>query len=81
MRHLFEWRGTTWRTGLVGANCQPALLLYLLTPEGPVPHTLQVFDADAAGAIGHVLVYHHTALFELFEAYQLRSDESGVPGS
>jgi RNA polymerase sigma-70 factor, ECF subfamily len=68
MRHLFAWRGTQWQTRLVGANGQPALLLYLLTPEGPAAHTLQVFDADAHGAIGHVLVYHDPRLFALFEA-------------
>ena len=67
MRHLFAWRGTEWQTRLVGANGQPALLLYLLTPEGPAAHTLQIFDADAHGAIGHVLVYHDLRLFALFE--------------
>jgi RNA polymerase sigma-70 factor (ECF subfamily) len=68
MDHLFTWRGTEWRTHLVGANGQPALLLYLLAPEGPVAHTLQLFDADAHGAIGHVLVYHDPRLFALFES-------------
>ncbi len=67
MRHLFAWRGTEWQTRPVGANGQPALLLYLLTPEGPAAHTLQIFDADAHGAIGHVLVYHDLRLFALFE--------------
>jgi RNA polymerase sigma-70 factor (ECF subfamily) len=67
MAHLFAWRGTTWQTRLVAANGQPALLLYLSTPEGPQPHTLQLFDADAHGAIGHVLVYHDPRLFALFE--------------
>jgi RNA polymerase sigma-70 factor (ECF subfamily) len=69
MYHLFAWRGTEWQTRLVGANGQPALLLYLLTPEGPAAHTLQLFDADADGAIGHVLVYHDPRLFALFETY------------
>jgi RNA polymerase sigma-70 factor (ECF subfamily) len=67
MAHLFAWRGTQWQTRLVGANGQPALLLYLLSPEGPVAHTLQLFDADARGAIGHVLVYQDPRLFALFE--------------
>jgi RNA polymerase sigma-70 factor (ECF subfamily) len=67
MDHLFTWRGTEWQTRLVGANGQRALLLYLLTSEGPVAHTLQLFDADAHGAIGHVLVYHDPRLFALFE--------------
>jgi RNA polymerase sigma-70 factor (ECF subfamily) len=67
MDHLFTWRGTEWQTRLVGANGQPALLLYLLTPEGPVAHTVQLFDADAHGAIGHVLVYQDPRLFALFE--------------
>ena len=71
MQHLFAWRGTQWQTRLVGANGQPALLLYLLTPEGPAAHTLQVFDADAHGAISHVLVYHDPRLFALFEADHL----------
>jgi RNA polymerase sigma-70 factor, ECF subfamily len=67
MTHLFAWRGTSWQTRLVGANGQPALLLYLLSPEGPVAHTLQLFDADVHGAIGHVLVYQDPRLFALFE--------------
>ncbi len=67
MGHLFAWRGTQWRTRLVGANGQPALLLYLLTPEGPAAHTLQLFDAAADGSIAHVLVYRDPRLFELFE--------------
>ena len=67
MEHLFAWRGTEWQTRLVGANGQPALLLYLLTPEGPAAHTLQLFDAGAGGAIGHVLVYQDPRLFALFE--------------
>ncbi len=67
MAHLFGWRGTRWQTRLIGANSQPALLLYLLTPEGSVAHTLQLFDADGHGAIGHVLVYQDPRLFALFE--------------
>jgi RNA polymerase sigma-70 factor, ECF subfamily len=68
MAYLFAWRGSEWRTRLVGSNGQPALLLYRLTPEGPAPHTLQLFDADASGAIDHVLVYQEPRLFSLFEA-------------
>jgi RNA polymerase sigma-70 factor (ECF subfamily) len=67
MAHLFAWRGTQWQTRLAGANGQPALLLYLLSPEKPVAHTLQLFDADVHGAIGHVLVYQDPRLFALFE--------------
>jgi RNA polymerase sigma-70 factor (ECF subfamily) len=67
MAHLFGWRGTRWQTRLIGANGQPALRLYLLRPEGPVAHTLQLFDADVHGAIGHVLVYRDPRLFALFE--------------
>ena len=81
MRHLFAWRGTEWQTRLVGANGQPALLLYLITPEGPAAHTVQLFDADAAGAIGHVLVYHDPRLFALFETHSERGDESGASRS
>jgi len=67
MAHLFSWRGTGWTTRPVDGNAQPALLLYRLTGDGPVPHTLQLFDADSSGAIGHVLVYHEPRLFSLFE--------------
>jgi RNA polymerase sigma-70 factor, ECF subfamily len=83
MAHLFAWRGTSWQTRLVGANGQPALLLYLLSPEGPVAHTLQLFDADVHGAIGHVLVYQDPRLFALFETQTTmpRGDESGGPRS
>jgi RNA polymerase sigma-70 factor (ECF subfamily) len=68
MHHLFAWRGTSWQTRLVGANGQPALLLYLFTSDGPVAHTVQIFDAADGGAIGHVLVYQDPRLFALFEA-------------
>lgn len=75
MERLFAWRGTAWRTRSVSGNGQPGLLLYLVTAAGPVPHTVQLFDADPAadaadgvtGAIGHVLVYQDPALFALFE--------------
>ena len=81
MEYLFAWRGTEWETRLVGANGRPALLLYRLTPEGPTAHTLQLFDADAHGAIGHVLVYQDPRLFALFENRHPRGDESGGSGS
>ena len=81
MQHLFAWRGTGWHTRLVGANGQPALLLYLGTPDGPVPHTVQVFDAEARGAIGHVLVYRDARLFALFESFAELGDEFGGAGS
>jgi RNA polymerase sigma-70 factor, ECF subfamily len=71
MEHLFAWRGTAWQTRLVGANGRPALLLYLVTPDGPVAHTLQVFDADAHGHLTHVLVYQDPRLFGLFETQLL----------
>jgi RNA polymerase sigma-70 factor, ECF subfamily len=81
MDHLFAWRGTTWQTRPVGANGQPALLLYLLTPEGPAAHTLQLFEANTHGAIGHVLVYQNPRLFALFETRHPGGDESGWSGS
>lgn len=56
----------------VDSNRQPAILLYRLTDEGRVPHTLQLFDIDRFDAIGHVLVYHEPRLFSLFEASALR---------
>jgi RNA polymerase sigma-70 factor (ECF subfamily) len=77
MQHLFAWRGTAWQTRLVGANGRPALLLYLLGPEGRAPHTVQLFDADRHGAVRHVLVYADPRLFALFEASTGRRDESG----
>jgi RNA polymerase sigma-70 factor, ECF subfamily len=67
MTHLFSWRGTGWVTRPVNTNGQPAFLLYRLTPDGPVPHTLQLFDGDSSGAISHVLVYQEPQLFSLFE--------------
>jgi RNA polymerase sigma-70 factor (ECF subfamily) len=72
MVHLFSWRGTSWVTHPVDSNGQPAILLYQLTSEGPVPHTLQLFDGDSSGAISHVLVYHEPRLFSLFEASAVR---------
>jgi RNA polymerase sigma-70 factor, ECF subfamily len=83
MRHLFAWRGTEWRARQAGANGQPALLLYLLTPDGPVAHTLQLFAADVHGSIGHVLVYQDPRLFALFEvdSDHPRGDESGGSSS
>jgi RNA polymerase sigma-70 factor (ECF subfamily) len=77
MQHLFVRRGTRWRTRLVGANSQPGLLLYLVTPDGPVAHTLQLFDADARGAVGHVLVYQDPRLFALFEPFAGDGDGAG----
>lgn len=72
MVHLFSWRGTSWVTQPVQSNGQPAILLYRLSDEGRVPHTVQLFDVDESGAISHVLVYHEPRLFSLFEASELR---------
>lgn len=68
MAALFEWRGTRWETRPIAANGQPGILLFLVTDDGPVPHTVQLFDASPTGeAIGHILVYQDPRLFELFE--------------
>lgn len=68
MAHLFAWRGRRWATRPVSANGQPGLLLFRVTDAGLQPHTVQLFEADAAGtAIGHVFVYQDPRLFALFE--------------
>ncbi len=68
MAQLFVWRGSSWATRPISANGQPGFLLYLVTAAGLEPHTVQVFEADAAGQrIGHVLVYQDPRLFALFE--------------
>jgi RNA polymerase sigma-70 factor (ECF subfamily) len=68
MAQLFASRGTTWTTRPISANGQPGFLLFLVTEAGPQPHTVQLFDADAADSlIGHVLVYRDPRLFALFE--------------
>ncbi len=67
MTHLFDWRGTSWVTRPVDSSGQSAILLYRLTEDGRVPHTVQLFDVDESGAISHVLVYHDSRLFSLFE--------------
>jgi RNA polymerase sigma-70 factor, ECF subfamily len=67
MTDFFARRGTAWSTTEVSANGQPGILLYRLAHGGREPHTLQLFDASAAGRIGHVLVYQDPALFALFE--------------
>lgn len=72
MAHLFAWRGTSWLTQPVDSNGQPAILLYRLTDEGRIPHTVQLFDFDESGALSHVLVYHEPRLFSLFEAAAVR---------
>ncbi len=69
MAHLFEWRGTAWSTRLTEGLAQPVMLLYRDTTDGPVPHTVQLLDANASGALSHVLVYADPRLFALFEAY------------
>lgn len=82
MIHLFARRGTSWVTHPVESNGERAILLYLRTPSGRVPHTLQLFDLDESGAISHVLVYRDPRLFSLFEGSAFAvSDESGRAGS
>ncbi|HET9649708.1 MAG TPA: RNA polymerase subunit sigma-70 [Microlunatus sp.] len=67
MAHLFVWRGTRWTARPTSANGEPGLLLFRVTENGPQPHSLQLFTADATGtAIGHVLVYQDRTLFDLF---------------
>lgn len=81
MDHLFAWRGTRWSTRLTSANHQPALLVSLVTDQGPTPHTLQILDTDVSGRIRHVLVYQDPSLFRLFATATARRDEFEVPGS
>lgn len=66
MADFFQRRGTAWATTPVSANGQRGILLHRLGAEGPEPHTLQLFDGDGSGAIGHVLVYQDPRLFDLF---------------
>jgi RNA polymerase sigma-70 factor (ECF subfamily) len=68
MEHLFNWRGRDWSTVTISANGQGGILLYRLTSAGREPHTVQLFDGDGSGAVGHVLVYQDPRLFALFEA-------------
>ncbi|GAA5203363.1 RNA polymerase subunit sigma-70 [Microbacterium jejuense] len=65
MADFFERRGTAWRTAPISANGQRGILLSRVTPDGDEPHTVQLFDGDAAGAIRHVLVYQDPRLFAL----------------
>jgi RNA polymerase sigma-70 factor (ECF subfamily) len=67
MADFFVRRGTDWTTMAVSANRQRGILLYRRTPAGLEPHTVQLFDADAHGAIRHVLVYQDPRLFALLE--------------
>ncbi len=67
MAHLFAVRGTDWATRLVAVGGQPGLLLYAVDGGRRVPHTVQLFAANAGGAIDHVLVYRDDRLFALFE--------------
>ena len=76
MAHLFMWRGRQWATRPISANGQPGVLLYLVTEAGQQPHSVQVFEADAAGtSIGHVFVYQDPRLFGLFARTSPRTDE------
>ncbi|MFD4959054.1 RNA polymerase subunit sigma-70 [Microbacterium sp. NPDC058389] len=65
MAEFFERRGTSWRTTPISANAQPGILLSRVTADGVEPHTVQLFDGDASGAIRHVLVYQDPRLFAL----------------
>ena len=67
MEHLFAWRGTAWSTTPISANGQEGFLLYRGVGDAREPHTVQLFDGAADGAIGQVLVYQHPGLFALFE--------------
>jgi RNA polymerase sigma-70 factor (ECF subfamily) len=67
MAEFFSRRGTAWRTEPVSANGQPGILLSRVTAEGFEPHTVQLFDGDASGAISHVLVYQDARLFALLQ--------------
>ena len=67
MAYLFDWQGRNWAARVVSANGQAAMLLYIVTDDGPRPHTVQLFDGDGSGGIGHVLVYRDERLFQLFE--------------
>ncbi|GAA4154997.1 RNA polymerase subunit sigma-70 [Leifsonia shinshuensis] len=67
MEHLFAWRGRDWSTTPITAGGLAGFLLYRGAGEAREPHTVQLFDGDAEGAIGHVLVYQHPRLFALFE--------------
>jgi RNA polymerase sigma-70 factor (ECF subfamily) len=52
---------------MISGNGQHGLLLYREDQQGVEAHTLQLFDGDGSGAIGHVLVYQDARLFALFE--------------
>jgi RNA polymerase sigma-70 factor, ECF subfamily len=67
MANLFRTRGTAWLARPLRDEAQPMLLLYRVTPEGPVPHTVQLVDGAEGGAIEHVLVYQDARLFRLFD--------------
>ena len=70
MAKLFVWRGEKWSTRPISANGQPGFLLFVGTENGWQPHTVQLFETDAAGQeITHVLVYQDPRLFALFEKY------------
>jgi RNA polymerase sigma-70 factor (ECF subfamily) len=76
MAHLFAWRGKRWGTRTISANGQLGILLFLVTDAGQRPHTVQLFEGDAAGAaIRHVLVYQDPRLFAVFERELPRTDE------
>ena len=68
MADFFARRGTSWRTTPITANDQRGILLARVTADGVEPHTVQLFDGDASGAIRHVLVYQDARLFALLES-------------
>lgn len=67
MEEFFARRGTAWHAEPISANGQPGILLSRATADGAEPHTVQLFDGDASGAIGHVLVYQDPRLFALLQ--------------
>jgi RNA polymerase sigma-70 factor (ECF subfamily) len=82
MAHLFDWRGTRWATRAIATNAGPGILLFLVTDEGPRPHSVQLFEMDASGtSIDHVLVYVDPRLFALFERESPATDESAAPAT
>lgn len=81
MANLFAFRGSRWLVRPSSANHQPALVVQHVTDDGPRPHSVQLLDVDASGAVSHVLVYYDPALVELFARADDVRDEFRVAGS